>query len=190
MWEKLLANASVSFEQRYLGYVELLKGMSGDEARLLNELCRHGDVEVYYDIHKEWIDHIVGDTETLLAGLEIEWLPSAGATFTHPKNLDLVFEHDWKEARLITLFEYPQAHRRSDGTLQTPTGTYYHYRPGTTEDIFVHKNLVRKGLAYEATVRAKVNFLDQEYTVSVWFLQATEIGIDFVRTCTGLTKKK
>jgi hypothetical protein len=190
MWERLLANASVSFEHRYLSYIEVLRGMSAPEAHLLNELCHSGSVEVYYDIKREWIGHIVGDAEAVLSQLEIQWRPSAAPNtdaFADPVNVEVVFGHDWREARLVTLFQYPQAHRRADGSIEVHNGAY-HYRPGTTDDIFVHKNLIRRGLAYEAIINAEVTFLDKPYEVPVWFLQATEIGIDLVRSCKKVPK--
>lgn len=187
MWERLLANSSVGYEHRFLSYVEILKSMSGDEARFLKRLCRDGDLEVYYDIKRDWIDHIVGDVEALFSTLPVEWRKYHSQlndiiAWTDTEKIDTVFEHDWKNPRIIVLFQYPQAQQKADGTVKIHNGTY-HYRPGTTENIFVHRNLVRQGLAYEATILAKVNFLGQDFEVPVWFLQATEIGIDLVRTC-------
>jgi hypothetical protein len=189
MWEHLLANASTAYEGRYNGYIDILKRMSSDEARLLNELCRHGTIDPVFEIEREWLRRITGDLKPLLEGLPDVETPihplgdDDSISIIHVGELDKVFNHDWQNPRRVALFSYPIFKRMTDRSIKI-SGKQYYYAPGITgPTFFAHQNLIREGLLYRDTTELTIDRQQTSHVCTVWFLQATEIGVDLVKTC-------
>lgn len=190
MWSHLLANASTAYDNRHLLYVNILKNMSGKAARLLNDICQHGEIETVYELDRDWLHHIKGDLAPLLEALEISWRSNATVPGQHVclVNTQPIFEHIWHDARMVLQFSYPSFQKTETGDV-IASGDQYHYRPGITEDIYCHKSLVREGLLYEGDTEVDLEIFGKKAKSKVWLLQATEIGIDLVRNCSTVTRE-
>lgn len=199
MWEHLLANASTSYEVRYNNYVDILKRMSTEEAKFINSLCAFGQMDVTFELDREWLNHVKGSLRPILEGMvpiEIKTPPlpefsdvnQMASIHLDNREATKMFDHEWHSPRIVALFTFPTFQILPDRI--ESSGFQYYYRPGLTENIYAHQNLIREGLLYKDTTEVDIIWMGHPAKCKVWFLQATEIGVDLVRVCNTVLPEK